>query len=80
MFSMRMRANGDQCARLGLCPGEVSSLGEVKACRYLSETQGGGATGRHGKILLEIEERPYIGLATQEGFALKAELELTLEG
>jgi hypothetical protein len=41
--------NGDQGASPGLCPGEVSNLGEVKACRGLSETQGGAVTGRCGK-------------------------------
>lgn len=46
MSSVRIGENGDQGARPGLCPGEVSNLGEVKACRYLSETQGGDATGR----------------------------------
>lgn len=80
MSSLRMGANGDQCARLGLCPGEVSSLGGVKACGYLSATQGGGAVGRHGKIVLDMEERSYIGLATQAGFILKVELELILDG
>lgn len=78
MSSMRMGVNEDQCARLGLCPGEISSLGEVKACGCLSEAQGGGAIGRHEKIWLEMEERPYTGLAAaQEVFLLKVELELT---
>lgn len=77
MSSVRMGVNEDQCARLGLCPGEVSSLGEVKACRCLSETQGGGATGRHETMWLEMEERPYTVLAAQEDFPLKVELELT---
>lgn len=52
----------------------------VKACGYLSETQGGGAVGRHGKIVLDMEGRLYIGLATQAGFVLQVELELILEG
>lgn len=42
----------------------------------MSETQGGGVTGRRGMVLLEMEERPCTGLATQEGFLLKVELEL----
>lgn len=79
MSSLRMGASGDQCARLGLCPGEVSSLGGVKACGYLPATQGGGAVGRHGKIVLDMEERSCIGLATQAGFTLKVELELILD-
>lgn len=76
MSSMRTGVNGDRGARPGLCPGEVSNLGEVKACRCLSETQGGDVTGRRGMILLEMEERPCTGLATQRGFILKVELEL----
>lgn len=80
MSSLRMGANGDQYARLGLCLGEVLSLGEVKACGYLPETQGGGALERHGKIVLDMEERSYIRLAAQEGFVLKVELQLILEG
>lgn len=80
MSSLRMGANGGQCARLGLCPGEVSSLGGVKACGYLSETQGGGAVGRHGKIVLDMEGRSYVRLATVARFVLQVELELILEG
>lgn len=64
MSSVRIGENGDRGARPGLCPGEVSNLGEVKACRYLSETQGGDATGRRRMMLLETEERQCTELAT----------------
>lgn len=64
MSSMRTGVNGGRSARPGLCSGEVSNLGGVKASRCLSETPGGGVTGRCGMTLLEMEERLCTGLAT----------------